>query len=56
MRIFPTPASRKSGSRAFAPPADIQKLDSCIHVAKLQAIGRAAARKVDERHFAGFAP
>ena len=36
--------------------ADIQKLDSCAHIAALQATGQAAAKKVDERHFGGFPP
>jgi uncharacterized protein len=34
--------------------ADIRKMDSCAYVAELQAIGRATAKKVDQRHFAGF--
>ena len=36
--------------------SDVQKLDSCAHIAELQAIGRATARKVEERHCAGFVP
>jgi hypothetical protein len=35
---------------------DIQKMDSCAHLAQLQAVGQAAAKKIDERHFASFAP
>ncbi len=36
--------------------ADVRKLDSCTHIAELQAVGQATARQIDARHFAGFPP
>lgn len=36
-------------------PENVQKLDSVEHVAELQRVGRAVAKKVKAEHFAGFA-
>jgi hypothetical protein len=36
-------------------PEDVQKLDSVEHVAELQRVGKAVAKKVKAEHFAGFA-
>lgn len=35
-------------------PEDVQKLDSVAHIAELQRVGRAVAKKVNADHFAGF--
>ncbi len=35
-------------------PEHVQKLDSVAHVKDLQKVGRAVARKIERRHFAGF--
>jgi len=35
-------------------PENVQKLDSVAHVAELQRVGQAVARKVKPEHFAGF--
>jgi len=35
-------------------PEDVQKLDSVAHVAELQRVGQAVAKKVKTEHFAGF--
>ena len=41
---------------AVIEPADVQKLDSVAHVADLQRVGRAVAKKVRPEHFSGFGP
>ena len=35
-------------------PTDVQRLDSIEHIAELQKVGRAVAKKVKSEHFAGF--
>ncbi|MEQ6342071.1 MAG: patatin-like phospholipase family protein [Gammaproteobacteria bacterium] len=35
-------------------PEDVQKLDSVAHIAELQRVGQAVAKKVKAEHFAGF--
>jgi patatin-like phospholipase/acyl hydrolase len=35
-------------------PEDVQKLDSVAHIAELQRVGQAVAKKVEPKHFAGF--
>lgn len=35
-------------------PEDVQKLDSVEHIAELQRVGKAVAKKVKPEHFAGF--
>lgn len=45
----------KSLGLADIEPKDVQKLDSVAHVAELQRIGKAVAKKVKPEHFASFA-
>ena len=49
-------ASLFTGSVVSDPddPADVQRLDSIAHVAELQKVGQAVAKRVRPEHFAGF--
>lgn len=44
----------KSLGLADIKPEDVQQLDSVAHVAELQRVGKAVAKKVKAEHFAGF--
>jgi patatin-like phospholipase/acyl hydrolase len=49
-----SPAGLQALGLADIKPEDVQKLDSVAHVAELQRVGQAVARKVKPEHFAGF--
>ncbi len=49
-----SPAGLKALGLPEIKPEDVQKLDSVAHVAELQRVGQAVAKKVKTEHFAGF--